>query len=448
MTSPSLTTAPISRLIRQLAVPACTGILFNTLYNVVDTWYAGLISTEAIASLTISFPVFFIIIAVAHGLGTGTTALVAHELGSGNRDQAELFLMQAILLALLVSILVTLTGWALAPNLFGRLGATGTYLDTALAYMNPIYAGTVFFVFSALLNGPLAASGDTVSYRNTLVVGCLLNIALDPWFIYGGFGLPPMGVFGIALATVLIQAGSAAYLLSRNLRAGHLSLHCLRRIRPQLKTCLAILRQALPATLDLATVGIGIFIITDFVTEFGKVAVAAYGIAIRIEQIVLLPLIGLNIATLSVVGQNAGARLPHRAREAVHTSLKYGFVTMCLGGILILAFAPQLMQIFTREPAVTQVGVGYLRVAAFLLCAFLFVFVGSSALQGMKKPMYAVWIGLGRQVILPLLLLPYLLANTPLGIYSIWLGVAIITTLAAAITYALVRYELARLPRS
>src|SRR5512133_1500333 len=176
------------------------------MFNVVDTWYAGRISTQAVAAVSLSFPLFFLIIAVGSGISTGATSLIGHALGGGQREEAELYASQTISFSLLHGLLLTLFGWLTTPIMFRLMGAEGEYLSQAIAYMGAMFFGSAFFIANQAHNAILNASGDTRSFRNFLVLAFILNLIYDPWFIYGGFGLPPLGLTGIAWGTVTIQS--------------------------------------------------------------------------------------------------------------------------------------------------------------------------------------------------------------------------------------------------
>ena len=429
-----LTTKPIPQLIRQLAIPASVGFFFNTMYNVVDTFFGGLISTEILAALSLSLPVFFIIIAIGTGISTGTTALIANAIGAGNRQQAGLFAVQGITFGVLTSIILTFLGVFISPFLFSLLGAYDDYLATCLIYMNTIFLGTIFFMLLYMLNSILQALGDTKSYRNFLIGGFILNCILDPWFIYGGLGIPSLEIVGIAAATVLIQVLGCLYLGTKVSKAKLIAGKTLRDIFPKPDFFKEIARQGLPASVNMLTIGVGIFVITYFVSEFGKQAVAAYGVAMRIEQIALLPTIGLNIATLTIVAQNNGARLPDRVKETLDRALRYGGVIMAGGTIAVFAVAPYLMRLFTGDADVIQIGTIYLRIDAFVLYAYVILFVNVAALQGIKKPMFAVWIGLYRQIIGPFIVFYVLVHVIGMGLLGVWWGIFSITWSAALIT--------------
>jgi putative MATE family efflux protein len=305
--SHDFTSAPIPALIRRLAVPASVGFIFNTLFNVVDTYFGGKISTAALAAMGLTFPVFFIILALGMGMGTGTTALISQSLGAGRTEEADKYGYQAITFSIINSLLLTIIGIAIAPFLFRILGASGGYLIIAVQYMNTILYGTIFFLMNSILNSLLTARGDTKTFRNYLIAGFLLNLILDPWFIYGGLGFPALGIRGIGYSTVLIQFIGAIYMISVTRKYKIFQHAHFNDFVPRRKYFAALFGQGFPASLNMLTVAIGIFIITYFASQFGKEAVAAYGIATRIEQIALLPTIGLNIAALTLAGQNMGA---------------------------------------------------------------------------------------------------------------------------------------------
>jgi len=429
-----LVAEPVPRLVRNITVPASVGFFFNTMYNVVDTYFSGLISTQALASLSLSFPVFFIILAMGTGISTGTTALIANALGGGQASEARLYAVQGITFGNLTAIALTGLGIYASPAMFRILGASDEYLVMVVTYMDTIFAGTIFFILIYMLNAVLNGLGETRPFRNFLIAGFFMNMILDPWFIYGGFGLPAMGIIGIALATVMIQVIGCFYLGYKVYRTGLISERALRDIIPKPGPFREIARQGLPASFNMLTVGMGIFVITYFVSQFGKEAVAAYGIAMRVEQIVLVPTIGLNIATLTLVAQNNGAGRFDRIHEVLQTCLKYGAYVMAIGSLAIFIGARPLMALFTTDASVIDVGATYLRIDALVLYAYVVLFVHVAALQGMKRPMFAVWIGLYRQIAAPFTLFWAVTRVFDFGLLGIWWGIFAITWSAAVLT--------------
>ena len=431
-----LTNDPIPGLVRKITVPASVGFFFNTMYNVVDTYFAGYISTDCLAALSISFPVFFIIIAMASGISQGGTALIANALGEKDDEKARHICFQCISFGTLFSVLLTAVGYFTTPILFRILGAEGEYLYTALKYMNWILAGTLFFVLQSIFNSCLNAQGDTKSHRNVLILGFLLNCILDPWFIFGGYGLPAMGVQGIALATILIQFLGMLYLLYKFSKTKLWAKPSPRLLVPT-EIYRDIAKQGFPASFNMVTVAVGIFIITWFVSMFSKEGVAAYGIATRIEQIILLPTIGLNIAVLTLTGQNNGANKPHRIQETLHTTRKVGLLMMLAGGILLFLLAEPMMHAFTKtkDPTVIGHGTDYLRIASITLCSYVILFQTVYLLQGLKRPMFGLIIGLYRQILAPCLVFYLLAFHLDMKENGIWWGVFLVTWSAAILTH-------------
>lgn len=422
---------PIPQLIRQIAVPASVGFFFDTMFNVVDTYFAGLDSTEALAAMAASFPIFFIIIAMGSGIAQGSTALIANAIGEGKPDVAHHYTLQSVSFGFLLGLVLTVVGLWGAPFLFRSLGAEERYLSLALAYMNVILAGMVFFLLRSILNSTLNAVGDTRTFRNMLIAGSLLNVVLDPWFMMGGLGLPAMGLGGIALATVVIQIGGTIYMLNKVEHTRIWQGWRWEWLKPDRQKFREIAVQGLPASLNTMTVALGIFVITWFVGRFSKEGVAAYGIATRIEQIFLLPTIGLNIAILSITGQNNGARQFGRIREARRDALRCGLIMMLASGVVVFFAGKSMMGWFTDDPTVKRIGADYLSVAAITLGSYVILFQTVFMLQGLKKPLYGLWVGLYRQIVAPCLVFWLLAFHLGWELRGIWWGIFGITWSAA-----------------
>ncbi|EGB15949.1 MATE efflux family protein [Pseudodesulfovibrio mercurii] len=428
-----LTTRPISEVIRQVAVPSSVGFFFHTMFNVVDTWWAGRIDTEAQAALALSLPVYFIITALAGGIGTGSTALMGAALGARDRNKAALVAVQMLGFGLLASVLLAWFGLTWSPAIFGWLGAHGSYLDTCLEYMIPIFACNAVSMALFLFNAILQSQGDTASMRNVLILMASLNVILDPWFIHGGFGLPAMGLQGVAWATILLQCVGAVYLLRKARRTGLLKTDKGRNLIPRLKIYAEIAHQGFPAALNSMTVALGFFVIFRYVSGFGPEASAAYGVATRIDQVVLMPTIGLSVSALTITAQNYGAGRIDRIRENFRKNLLYGAYLLIPLSVPILFFAEPLMRIFTQDPAVIAVGAGYLRIDAFTLYGYVAIFVPTSVLQGMKRPLFAIWLGLSRQVVAPFLLFTLFTQLLGYPITALWLSIFAIVWTSAAV---------------
>jgi len=201
--------------------------------------------------------------------------------------------------------------------------------------------------------------------------------------------------------------------------------------RLDLATVRQIAGQSIPAALNMMTIALGVFVMTWFVKTFGKEAVAATGIATRIEQVVLMPAIGLSTAMLSIVGQNHGGGLSHRVREAWQTNLKFGVGLMVVGGVPLWFFGRPIMRLFTTDSAVIRYGGDYLTASAVTLAAYPILFVTVFLMQGLKRPAYGLWMGIYRQVVAPILVVQTLVFTMGWGLWGVWWGVSFVSWSAA-----------------
>jgi len=438
----NLTKGDINAHLKRIAVPASIGFLFNTLFNVVDTFYAGQLSTEALAGLTISFPIFFIIISISSGIGNGTNALSSIALGEDNNKKYHLVAYNSFFVSVIIGLAIALLSPLFVEPLLRLTGASGESLSKGLEYIELIFYGSLFFVINFIINGLLYSQGNTKPFRNFLIIGFLANLVLDPLFIRGWLFFPEMGVQGIALATILVQFFGTIYLSYNLLKSEEFELSKFFSSKLDKASIYEIFHQGIPSALNNATIAIGIFIINYYALKYGgDSSVAAYGAGTRIEQLALIPTLGLNVAVLSIIGQNYGANKFKRIHKVRKKATIYGVAIMLLGAAIITPLAPYLIELFNDDPAVVEAGTTFLRIEVFAFVSYIFLNISVSVLQGIKKPIFAIVIGVYRQV-LPFGLF-YLLGTTlNMGVKGVWWGIVIINWSAVAITLVYTNYQL------
>jgi putative MATE family efflux protein len=430
-----LTQGNIRDHMKTLAIPATVGFLFHTLYNVTDTFFAGQISTQALAALSLSFPVFFMVIAVAAGMSEALTALVGNALGENDKPRAAHYAQNGLFYGFLLSIVLTLAGLLSVTFLMEQLGAQGSYLDQSVEYTATIVMGTVLFVSTFFTNALLISVGDTVSFRNILIISFFLNIGLDYYFVTSGFG-----VTGIAYATLITEALSMVYLFYRLSRTS--LFHGIRRFKLNLPLFWTLTTQGIPPSANMVFMAVGVFIITYYAAPYGESVVAALGIGMRIEQVVLMPAIGLNVAVLSIVSQNSGARLYERAEETVQVGLINGAYFAAIGAVILVFGGEYLMGLFSNDPRVISEGVLYLYVEAAIIFPFVIIFIYVALLQGIKRPKFIFYLALARQIVLPLLLLEAVSYFVHAAL-AVWLAVALIVIISSVAVWWYGQRELA-----
>ena len=401
MKSINLVGEPIIDLLKKIAIPASTGTLFQTLYNIVDTFFAGKISANALAAIAKSFPLYFIIIATGVGIVSASNALISNSLGAKDDRTASLYVAQSLLYTIIVSILVTIVGLSFSDDLLRFMGSDQETIRLATDYLDIIFFATFIFLIQISLNGALNAQGDTKSYRNVLIVSFFLNIGLNPLFIFGLGPIPAFGIAGLAIATVIAQFLGLIYLAYKvyccELKQ-YLSPQC---FLPKINLIKNLTNQSVPMMMNMFMIGLGIYNILFFVSKFGYLAAAGYGSALRIEQILLLPVIGLNTAVLTIAGQNFGAKLFARVDESYTKAIMVGSSFMILAGVIVFLLADNIVSIFTDNQEVIDFGADYLKVAAFIGPVYPVFFITNALFQAIKKPIYTVIITFSRLVLLP-----------------------------------------------
>ena len=405
----NLTKDSIWSLLKKVTIPASTGSLFQTFYNLVDTYFAGKISPAALAAVAKSWPIYFIAIAIAVGLSAGTTALISNSIGARENKKASLYVAQSLVFAVSLSIFVTLFGFNFSDFLLKIMGSSLDGIALTREYLDIIFYGAIIVLVQLSLNGTLNAQGDTKSYRNVLIFSFFLNIFLNPIFIFGYGIVPAFGIAGLAISTLIAQSVGLLYLAykvySCKLRK-YLYLEC---FFPKFELLKILLFQSLPIMFTMLMIMFGIFNIFYFVGQFGELATAGYGSAVRIEQVLLLPVIGLNTAVLSIAGQNYGAKFYIRVREVYAKALMFGFLFMSVAGVFVFFTSSLIISFFTNDPEVIRTGAIYLKVAAFIGPIYPVFFITSALFQALKRPIFSLYMTVLRLTLLPFLSLWYVI---------------------------------------
>lgn len=433
-----LTTGPISGHFRALAVPMGIGMVFNTLYNVVDTFYAGLLSTDAQAGLAISFQVFFVMIAFGFGLNAALSALVGRALGQKRLGQAKRIACQGITYAVLASVVLAVAGVMVTPYLLAIVSEPGEYRDAGQAYLQFLLFAAPSFLVAFSANGILGAQGDMTSMLHAQIASFFANLALNPLFIFGIPGLVDgIGFNGIALSTAVSQTGVTVFILYRVFQSDVMAHKQAAVFRPRFKWLGQITQQAVPTSFTMMVMMLAGFIVQYFLKGFGGAAVAAYGVGLRVEQLILLPGLGLSGALLPIAAQNFGAGQFDRVREALWFCCKAGLAMMLCGSLLLWVAAPYAVAVFSDDPEVIRIGSNYLRVDGFILPVYIILFSMNSFLQALQKPIYTLWIGMYRQAFGVWFFSWLLVRVFDLGTWGVWFGVAIAVTTGLVLSLTL-----------
>ena len=321
--------------------------------------------------------------------------------------------------------MLMVAAWFIGPELIKLVSSEGAYRDAGTRYFRVLLLAMPGFVMSFGINGLLQSQGDTVSMQRGQIAAFFANVALNPLLMFGIPGVwGGMGFDGIALSTVISQSGIMVYVGYRVFRTDLLAGVTRACFQPEISTYRAITTQLLPTTMTMFVMMSAGFIVQYYLKNFGTSAVAAYGVALRVEQLFLLPVFGLTTALLPIAAQNFGAGRHDRVRQALFDCWKFGWMFMVVACPVLFFASPMLMRTFTTDPEVIRIGVSYLRVDGFILPIYMMLFAINSFLQALKRPIWTFWIGVYRQAFGVAFFSYAYVVWGGFGVLGVWFGIA------------------------
>lgn len=387
--SPSLTSGPVGRRLVSLTIPMMMGIMSLMVFNLVDTFFLGRLSTEALTAITFTFPVVMFIGNLALGLGVGVSAVVSNAIGEGDPHKAQRLTTDSMTLSLLIVLVFAGIGRMTIDPLFTALGAEGQVLELTRQYMEIYYLSVGFVVIPMIGNSATRATGDTKTPSLVMLIAALTNVVLDPILIFGWGPVPGLGMRGAALATAISRAISlvaAIYLLGwRDKMVSRRGMTA----RTVLANWRRILHVGLPAAGMRMIIPLGVGVIVHLVASYGPEPVAAFGIGSRVGMFVFSVVMALAAALAPFIGQNLGARRLDRVRRAAWLATGFGFVYGLLVSVVIALLARPITLLFNDHPEVVAVSVKYFRIVPLGAAFSAVLAVAGTVLNAMFKPLTA-----------------------------------------------------------
>ena len=373
-----MTTGAIGPKLAQLAWPLVLGNLLQTVYNLADMFWVGRVSADAVAAVSLMFPLTYLFISTAMGVSAATIALVSQYVGAGDDRMADRVVAQTILLTLAVSAVLAAGGLWFRREMLTLIGAESAVFDASLAYIEVIFLALpltfLFFAFRASLQG----AGDTKTAMWLMLLSAGLNVVIDPFLILGWGPAPAMGTRGAAWATFVARAvatGAGIYVL---LRGGFgVKLH-VRDLTPDREILAKLVGVGYPAAIDGWARSFAAVVMAAFVTPFGTAAIAAYGIGVRLMSVTWTVAGAVGQATSTGVGQNLGASTPDRAARVTWVATGGTMGVLFAAGALAVAFPEFMMGVFVDDPEVVAEG----RVFLWYIAPFWAFFGGTMVVQG------------------------------------------------------------------
>jgi len=426
-------TMGINKLLITMALPMMISMLVQSMYNIVDSIFVAMYSQKALTAVSLCFPVQTLMIAFSSGTSIGINSILSRKLGEGDRDGATKVATNGLLLGLITSIFFAVGGGVLSYRIFGFFTEDTEIIRMSSEYM---WICTVFSlgVFMQIIGEKLLIStGKTMFSMTSQITGAIINIILDPIFIFGFGFIPAMGIAGAAIATVIGQWGAMvfAFLLNK-FKNKEISLS-FKGFRPNKEIIGEIYKIAVPSIImqsiiSIMTVGMNKILAND-------IAIAVFGVYYKIHGFIFMPIFGLTGALIPIVAYNFGAKRRDRILQATRLSLIISIGIMALGTILFELFPEMFLGIFNADSELLRMGVPALRIICAGFCFSGYAIVYSSVFQALGKAHYSMIVSIARQlvIILPLAFILKML----FGLEYVWFAMVTAEVIGAIMCFVL-----------
>ena len=409
---------PVNKLLISMSLPMMISMLVQALYNVVDSAFVARINENALTAVSLAFPVQNFMIAVASGTCVGVNALLSKSLGEKNQERADSTANNAIFLGFLNYVVFALFGIFGAELFFRSQTDVPEIVEYGKQYLNVccIISFGMFaqFTFERLLQ----ATGKTFYTMITQCIGAVINIILDPIFIFGYFGIPKMGVTGAAVATVIGQICAGLLALFFNLKVNNEIHISMKHFRPDGNTIKKIYDVGVPSIIMLSIASVMSFAMNKILLRFSTTAAAVFGVYFKLQSFIFMPVFGLNNGMVPIISYNYGARKPDRIMKTLKLSITYAIVIMAIGVVIFQVFPEQLLSVFNASEDMIKLGVPALRIISISFIFAGFCIVSGSAFQALGKGFLSLSNSVIRQLVI-LVPVAYLLSLSG-NVHIVW----------------------------
>lgn len=428
-----LTQGDITQTLTKLTLPMILGILGIVAFNLADTYFVGQLGTNQMAALTFTFPVILVLNSLNHGIGIGASAIISRAVGEKNHKKIMRLSTDSLSLGFTFAVFAMIIGLLTIKPLFKLLGADEIVMIHILDYMKIWYLGVPFIVIPMIGNNVLRALGDTKTPSFVMLTAALVNVVLDPLFIFGIGIFPELGVRGAALATVIarfITFVVSIYMLAFREKVISFNLIHFKTLMDSWKKILFI---GLPNAVSKMIMPIGMGIITGLISNYGRSAVAGYGIATRIEYFALA-IVGALASIIPVfVGQNYGANKIDRIKSSIIKSEKFAIVSGLIIALLLMLISRPLSYLFTDNDLVSNTIVMYLKIIPIGYVFYGILQIINGALNALHKPFKAAFINITQMLIIYVPLA--LITSNYFGVQAIFISLVVSYIIMAIVSH-------------
>ena len=402
--------APIKQLVWKMSIPLMVSMMVQALYNIVDSIFVAYISEDALTGISLVFPIQFLMIAIGTGTGVGFNAIISRCLGQKNKKAANDTANIAVFLGICNYIVFLCIGiFGAYPFLHMQI-KDAQVVRYGVTYLQLVCMLSFGLFGQITMERLLQSTGNTFYNMMSQMTGAIFNIVFDTLLIFGLGPFPKLGVAGAALATVLGQMCGMILGYLFNIRYNKEIRFSVRQMRPQWKIMKEIYKIGIPSMVMVSLSSIMIFGLNHILIPFTKTAVTVYGIFYKLQNFVVMPIIGINNAIVPIVGYNFGAKKKERIREVYKCGCKNATVFTWIGFLVFELFPEELLSLFSASDALIRTGVTAFRIMGILFLVASIPMISSGFYQGLGKSMYSLLVSFIRQMLV-LLPMAYLLSQ-------------------------------------
>ncbi len=384
----------VEKTLNKLAVPGIIAMLISAIYNIVDSYFVGMLnSSEAMAAVAVAFPLFILISAVGQMFGVGAASYISRLLGKKDMEEANKTGSTTFFTAIVIALIFTVIGFVFMNKLLRIFGASDEIMVYALDYSRVLILGATFTILNMTLNNMIRAEGSPKYSMIAISLGAILNIVFDPIFMFAF----DMGVKGAAIATVLGQGISTIFLISYYLKGKSTVKISLKNFTFNKRIYANVMQIGIATFARQALSSLSMGLINNAANPYGTAAVASVGITLRIMSIVMYVVFGYSQGFQPLAGYNYGAKKYKKLIRAIKYSLKVTTIFCTISSVLLIAFAPSVVGIFSSDPEVIKIGSMMLRYMCLFTSLFGFQNVYAVLFQALGKGKQALALSVARQ---------------------------------------------------
>ena len=392
-------TMPVGKLLVSMSLPMMISMIVQAMYNIVDSIFVSRIHEDALTAVSMAFPIQSLCIALGAGMGVGVNALLSRSLGAKDQEMVDKSAMNGIFMTIVNYVVFLILGLTIVRPFYMIQTDSAAIIEYGTQYLSVVCCFSFGIFFQFIFERLLQSTGRTFQTMITQTTGAVINIILDPIFIFGLFGVKAYGVRGAAIATVIGQIVAATLALIMNLKVNKEIHFSLKELKPDLKIIGLIYKVGIPSIIMQSIGSLMVFCLNKILIVFSSTAVAVFGVYFKLQSFVFMPVFGLNNGIIPIIAYNYGAKKRKRMVDTIKCALAIAVSIMTIGSIVFITMPDKLLAMFDASETMLSMGSTALRtIAIHFPIAALCIVLGSS-FQALGNAIYSMFVSIARQIV-------------------------------------------------